>query len=150
LTTWTLTVAESIVLPRSYSLELVKNLHHRMGLEIGGEEISSTTYLGILGYCSSSKDFLTFNPEELYTLSLRGLQESTAKAIALNRHRLQTAPFRVHTGQVTGFKGEITLRVLNHIDPLLANVANLLIRYSDFAGTGIKTRLGMGQTVLMP
>jgi CRISPR-associated endoribonuclease Cas6 len=248
--TWTLTVAEPIVLPRSYSLELVKNLHHRMGLEIGGEATSSTTYSGILGYCSGSKDFLTFNPEELYTLSLCGLQESTAKAIAtldlgdrlellgttfevgdrtnettsyetlyqtlvanepepiqqlrlqfvtptafsqgkiylplplpslmfrswlerwnhfapvylgstelveyleqaiaLSRHKLQTTSFRVHAGQVTGFKGEITLRVLNHIDPLLANVANLLIHYSEFAGTGIKTRLGMGQTILMP
>ena len=247
--TWNLTVAEPIVLPRSYSLELVKTLHHRMGLEIGGEEISSTTYSGILGYCSGSKDFLTFNPDELYTLSLRGLREGTAKAIAtldlgdrleflgttfevgdrtdettsyealyqtlvanepepiqqfqltfvtptafsqgktylplplpslmfrswlerwnhfapvylgsselvgyleqaiaLNRHRLQTAPFRVHTGQITGFKGEITLRVLNHIDPLLANVAHLLIHYSEFAGTGIKTRLGMGQTTLI-
>jgi CRISPR-associated endoribonuclease Cas6 len=29
---------------------------------------------------------------------------------------------------------------------LLANVANLLVQYSHYAGTGIKTRLGMGQT----
>jgi CRISPR-associated endoribonuclease Cas6 len=246
--TWTLTVAEPTVLPRSYSLELVKDLHRRMGLEIGGEGIPATTYSGILGYCSNSKDFLTFNPEEFYTLSLCGLQERTAKAIAnlnlsstleflgatftvvdredtitsyetlyqtlvasepepprrfqlefltptafaqnrtylplpvptlmfrswlerwnhfapiylgsdeliaylgeaiaLSRHKLQTAPLRIHSGQVTGFKGDITLQVLSRIDPLLANVANLLIHYAEFAGTGIKTRLGMGQTQL--
>lgn len=70
-------------------------------------------------------------------------------AIALSRHKLQTARFQIHSGQVTGFKGEITLQVLNRTDPLLANVANLLIQSAEFAGTGIKTRLGMGQTILI-
>lgn len=245
--TWTLTVAKPTTLPRTYGLELVKELHQRIGLEIGGESIPATTYSSLLGHCSASKDFLTFYPEEFYTLSLSGLQESTAKAIAnlnlstleflgvtftavdradeitsyeslyqalvasepepprrlqlefrtpttfaqnrtylplpvptlmfrswlerwnhfapvylgsddliaylgdaiaLSRHRLQTAAFRIHSGQVTGFKGEVTLQVLGRIDPLLANVANLLVHYAEFAGTGTKTRLGMGQTNL--
>lgn len=243
--TWTLTVSEPTTLPRSYSLELVKDLHCRMGLEMG-EAISSVTYSGILGFCIGSRDFITFNPDEFYQLSLCGLQETASKAIhsldladtleflgakfnvvncedeitsyenlyhtlvasepesdrrfrlkfttptafaqgriflplpvpmlmfqswlerwnhfapvylggdeligylegaiALSQHKLQTRQFQVHKGCITGFKGEINLQVLKQIDPLLANVTNLLIHYAQFAGTGVKTRLGMGKT----
>ena len=243
--TWTLTVAESMVLPRTYALELVKELHRRMGLEMGGTTIPSTTYSGILGRCITSGDFITFQPDEFYQLSVCGLQETASKAIAsldlsskleflgatfevsdrydeitsyealyqtlvaaepepikrfdlkfltptafaqdrthlplpvptlmfrswlerwnnfapvylgsdelisylggaiaLSYHKIQTYTFRIHQGQTTGFKGDVTLKVLGHADPLLANVANLLIHYAQFAGTGIKTRLGMGQ-----
>lgn len=243
---WTLTVSEPMVLPRTYGLELVKELHRRMGLEMGGATIPSTTYSGILGRCMTSGDFITFQPDEFYQLSLCGLQETASKAIAslnlspqleflgasfevsdrhdeitsyealyqtlvaaepesvkrfdlqfltptafaqdrtflplpvptlmfrswlerwnhfapvylghdeligylggaiaLSYHKIQTHTFRIHQGQATGFKGDITLKVLGHADPLLVNVANLLIHYAQFAGTGIKTRLGMGQS----
>lgn len=243
--TWTLTVAEPMVLPRAYGLELVKELHRRLGLEMGGNSIPSTTCSSILGRCTASGDFITFQPDEFYQLSLCGLQETASKsiadldllsrleflgatfnlsdrhnevtsyealyqtlvaaepepakrfelqfltptafaqgriflplpvpalmfrswlerwnhfapvylggdeliqylegAIALNYHKIQTQTFRIHQGQTTGFKGNIALRVLGYADPLLANVANLLIHYASFAGTGIKTRLGMGQ-----
>lgn len=246
--TLTLTVAEPTVLLRSYGLELVKDLHQRMGLETGNEIIPSVTFSGIKGFCSASGDFLTFNPDEFYQLSLCGLQETAAKAIscldlspsldflgakfnvvnrddestsyenlyhtlvaaepepikrfnfqfctptafaqqriylplpiptlmfrswlerwnhfapvylggdqlieylegviALSRHKLQTHLFRVHKGQITGFQGNVTLQIMNHTEPLLANVANLLVHYAQFAGTGVKTRLGMGQTVI--
>ncbi|PSB11568.1 CRISPR-associated protein Cas6 [filamentous cyanobacterium CCP1] len=66
--------------------------------------------------------------------------------IALTRHRLQTRRFTVHRNNITGFTGTASLQLLTRTDPLLANVANLLIHYAQFAGTGIKTRLGMGQT----
>jgi CRISPR-associated endoribonuclease Cas6 len=67
-------------------------------------------------------------------------------AVALSRHRINTRTFTVHRGNITGFTGEISLQILAHVDPLLSNVANLLIHYAQFTGTGIKTRLGMGQT----
>lgn len=243
---WTLTVSEPMVLPRTYGLELVKELHRRMGLEMGGATMPPTTYSGILGRCVTSGDFITFQPGEFYQLFLCGLQETASKAIAnldlspqldflgatfdvsdrqdeitsyealyqtlvaaepepvkrfdlqfltptafsqdrtflplpvptlmfrswlerwnhfalvylgsdeligylggaiaLSYHKIQTHTFRIHQGQTTGFKGDVTLKVLGHADPLLANVANLLIHYAQFAGTGIKTRLGMGQT----
>jgi CRISPR-associated endoribonuclease Cas6 len=246
--TWTLTTITPVVLPRSYGLELVKDLHRRMGLAMGEEAIPSITCSGLLGKITPCQDFVSFHPEEPYQLVLSGLQEVSAKAIAhlelsnsleflgarfavgdrhdettsyenlyhslvanepepqrrfhlqfitptafsqdrtylplpvptlmfrswlerwnhfapvylggdelvgylggaiaLSRHKLQTAPFRVHSGQVTGFKGDVTLQVLNRVDPLLANVASLLFHYAEFAGTGIKTRLGMGQTIL--
>jgi len=244
--TWTLSLSEAAVLPRSYQLELVKQLHERMGLEIGSETIPSISYSGIIGYCSSAKDFLTFHPEEFYSLSLCGLQEGSAKVIAslnlsssveflgakfnvinredettsyeqlyttlvanepepvrrfdlrfntptafaqqgvhlplpvptlmfrswlerwnhfapvylgsdelitylsqyimLKRHQIKTRSHQLHRGYVNGFIGDVTLQVLNRADPLLANVANLLVHYAQFAGTGVKTRLGMGQT----
>lgn len=245
--TWTLTVAEPMVLPRSYGVELVKELHRRMGLELGGE-MPSVTYSGLLGNCAASREFLTFHPGEFYQLCLSGLQEPAAKAIAnldlvsplnflgatfepidrqdeitsyetlyhaivaaepepikrfelkfltptafaqdrlylplplpqlmfrswlerwnyfapvylgsdeligylsqaiaLSHHRVQTRSIQIHSGKVTGFTGEVTLQVLSRIEPLLANVATLLLHYARFAGTGIKTRLGMGQTIL--
>jgi CRISPR-associated endoribonuclease Cas6 len=244
--TWTLTTKETAVLPRSYGLELVKELHRRLGLELGGEVIPSVTSSGLMGYSSSSGDFVSFHPEEFYHLSLCGLQESSAKAIAslnlsssleflgakfnvinredettsyeqlyttlvanepepvrrfdlhfitptafaqqgvhlplpvpalmfrswlerwnhfapvylgsdeliaylsqyimLKRHQIKTRSHQLHRGYVNGFIGDVALQVLNRADPLLANVANLLVHYAQFAGTGVKTRLGMGQT----
>jgi CRISPR-associated endoribonuclease Cas6 len=243
--TWTLSLSQPIVLPRSYRLELVKLLHERMGLEMGGEAIPPISYSGIVGYCLAHQDFLTFNPDEFYTFSLCGLQEKAAKAITslnlssleflgatfevinredevtsyeqlyttlvanepepvkrfdlqfitatafaqggihlplpvpalmfrswlerwnhfapvylgsdelvgylsnaimLKHHQIKTRSHQLHRGYVNGFIGDVTLQVLNRADPLLANVANLLVSYAQFAGTGVKTRLGMGHT----
>lgn len=246
--TWTLTVSEPTLLPRSYGLELVKDLYRQMVWEMGNERIPTVTYSGILGFCSATKDFLTFHPDEFYSLCLCGLQEASAKAIAslnlsssleflgakfdvinredetasyeqlyttlvanepepvrrfdlhfttptafaqqsihlplpvpalmfrswlerwnhfapvylgsdelitylsqyiiLKHHQIKTRSFQLHRGYVNGFIGDVTLQVINRADPLLANVANLLVHYAQFAGTGVKTRLGMGQTEL--
>ncbi len=252
--TWTLKVTEPTTLPRSYRLEVVKLLHQRLGIEMGAEQIPSTTCSGILGSVTPSGDFVTFHPEEFYQLSLYGLREEASKAIAdftfpynensnpvlqllgaaflvgdrtdettsyeelyttlvanepepirqfklqfvtptafaqnrinfplpvpgllfrswlerwnhfapvylggdeligylseavaITRHNIQTRSFQVHQGRITGFVGTITLQVPQRFDPLLANVANLLVNYAQFCGTGMKTRLGMGQTQL--
>lgn len=246
--TWTLSLSEKAVLPRSYQLELVKQLHERMSLEMGSEKIPSISYSGIIGSCSVSKEFLTFHPDGFYSLALCGLHERAAKAIAslnlspsleflgakfdvinredettsyeqlytslvanepepirrfdlhfttptafaqqsihlplpvpalmfrswlerwnhfasvylgsdeliaylsqyiiLKHHQIKTRSFQLHHGYMNGFIGDVTLQVLSRTDPLplLANVANLLVQYAQFAGTGVKTRLGMGQT----
>lgn len=244
--TWILSVSAPTVLPRSYSLELVKQLHQQLGLEMGGD-IPSVAYSGIIGSYSTTKDFLTFHPEEFYQLSLCGLQDVAAKAISnfnfaeslelfgakfnvinredevssyeelyttlvgnepepsrrfdlqfitptafaqgntnlplpvptlmfrswlerwnhfapvylggdeliaylsnaviLKNHKIQTRTWQLQRGFVNGFVGDVTLQVFNRADPLLANVANLLVQYAKFAGTGMKTRLGMGQTI---
>ena len=247
--TWTLTTKETAVIPRSYYLELVKQLHQQIGLEIGQEQIPSTTFSGLLGYVTSSQDFYSFLPGEIYQLSISGLTQNSSKAIAtldlsdsleflgakfevgdrqneitsyeqlytdlvaeepdpirqfslnfvtptsfssqggylplpipnlmlrswlerwnhfapiylgsdelvsylsqavkIKRHRLQTRNFQIYRGYVTGFTGNIVLQLPYKVEPLIANVAHLLVRYATFAGTGIKTRLGMGQTKLI-
>ncbi|MDT9196758.1 CRISPR system precrRNA processing endoribonuclease RAMP protein Cas6 [Limnospira fusiformis KN01] len=244
--TWTLTVCEPMTLPRSYGLELVKQLHHQLGLGIGLNMIPDTSFSSIMGRCLGAGDFITFQPEELYQLTFSGLQEKSSKAIAsldlsggleflgvqfkvtdrqdnitsyeqlyttlvanepepifesqlkfttptsfaqkaiklplpvpglmfrswlqswnnfapiylgsgelitylanaiaLKRHRISTQLCRIGKDSVNGFVGEITLKALYKTDPLLVNVANLLVQYSEFSGTGIKTRLGMGNT----
>ena len=252
---WTLKVAEPTTLPRSYGLALVKQLHQRLGIEMGAEQIAATTCSGIMGSVSASGDFLTFYPDQRYQLSLCGLRNNESKAItsfnlannlgnhapsptldllgasfqvldrvdetshyetlyhalvasepepiqrfnltfltptafaqnrlhlplpvpalmfrswlerwnyfapvylgsnelieylsaavAVSRHKIQTRRVIVHSGKVTGFVGAVSLNILSRTDPLLVNVANLLINYSKFAGTGMKVRLGMGQT----
>jgi CRISPR-associated endoribonuclease Cas6 len=245
---FTLTVPTSTVLPRSYNLELVKQLHQKLNLEIGNDKIVSVSYSGIIGFYSTSRDFLTFHPEEFYQLSLSGLNETSAKAIShlnladsleflgakfnvINRedeitsyeelytnlvgnepepikrfelqfitptafaqgttnlplpvpalmfrswlerwnnfapvflgsddliayltnavicknHKIQTRSWQLNKGYVNGFVGDVTLQVFHRADPLLANVANLLVQYARFAGTGMKTRLGMGRTII--
>jgi len=70
-------------------------------------------------------------------------------AVALKSHKIQTRLFSLPHGYVNGFTGYATLQVLRYVAPLLANVANLLVRYAHFAGTGMKTRLGMGQTAIV-
>ena len=246
--TFTLTVSTSTILPRPYGLELIKQLHQKLNLEIGNEIIPSVTYSGITGYYLTSRDFITFNPEEFYQLSLSGLNEISAKAIdylqlgdsleflgakfniinredeitsyeelytalvgnepevirnyhlrfitptafsqgnsklclpvptlmfhswlerwnnfapvylggdeliaylnnavLLKHHKIQTRSYQLHKGFVNGFVGDVKLQVFQRADPLLANVANLLVQYARFAGTGMKTRLGMGQTIV--
>jgi CRISPR-associated endoribonuclease Cas6 len=246
--TFTLTVSTSTILPRPYGLELIKQLHQKLNLEIGNEIIPSVTYSGITGYYLTSRDFITFNPEEFYQLSLSGLNEISAKAIdylqlgdsleflgakfniinredeitsyeqlyttfvgnepepvrnhelqfitptafsqagsnlplpvptlmfrswlerwnnfapvylggdeliaylnnavLLKHHKIQTRSYQLYKGYVNGFVGDISLQVFQRADPLLANVANLLVQYARFSGTGIKTRLGMGQTIV--
>jgi CRISPR-associated endoribonuclease Cas6 len=246
--TWTFTVDTPTVLPCSYGLALMKELHQRLGLEIGQDNIPSTTFSGLLGRIQPAQDFVTLLPDQPYLLTLCGLQKNESMAIAdltfpnefpflgasfrvtpqdreiihyedlyhrlvasdptlerrfkltfltptafsqgktylplplptlifrswlerwnhfapvylggddliaylgdaiaLTRHRIQTQSFQIHRGRVTGFTGDATLQVLSRADPLLANVANLLVRYAQFSGTGIKikTRLGMGVT----
>ncbi|MBW4615246.1 MAG: CRISPR system precrRNA processing endoribonuclease RAMP protein Cas6 [Desmonostoc vinosum HA7617-LM4] len=247
--TWTLGVSESTVLPRSYGLELVKQLHQQLYIEMGSEAIPSISCSGIMGLKSTSKDFVTFHPEEFYKLSICGLQQVSAKAIShlnlsdsleflgakfnivnredettsyeelytelvanepeairrfdlqfltptsfaqggvslplpvpnlmfrswlerwnhfapvylggdeliaylsnatiLKNHKIQTRSLSLNKGYVNGFIGDVTLQIFNRVDPLLANVANLLVQYARFAGTGMKTRLGMGQTAIL-
>ena len=243
---WTLTTDTTVSLPKAYGLELSKQLHTQLQIEMGSEATPSTTFSGVLGHCRTSKEFVTFEPGEFYQLSLSGLQEPSSKAIAsldlgdqlqflgarfnivnredevtsyetlyheyvasepdpvrqfdlrfatptafsqsklylplpvptlmfrswlerwnhfapvylggddlvgyfgeaiaLSHHRIQTRSFQVHSSRISGFTGSVSLRVLSRADPLLANVAHLLLRYASFCGTGAKTRLGMGHT----
>ena len=72
-----------------------------------------------------------------------------SKAIRIKRHRLQTLNFQLPRGYIVGFTGNLILQIPAQLDPLLANVAYLLPCYASFASTGIKTRLGMGQTTVV-
>lgn len=246
--TWTLTSDRPAVLPRSYCLELVKELHQKLGLEMGGDKIPAVTCSGLMGYSPRSGDFLTFQSGEFYQLSLCGLETEASKAIAsleispsleflgakfeivnredetssyeqlytrlvanepeplrrfelqfitptafsrtgnhlplplpelmfrswlerwnhfcaiylgsdeliaylsqaiaIRHHRITTRSFTLPRGYVNGFIGNVSLQIAQRADPLLAYIANLLVQYAQFAGTGIKTRLGMGKTVV--
>ena len=241
---WTLTPSDTAVLPRSYHLELVKHLHERLELDMGGQQTPSLTFSGLVGSATRTPEFVTFHPEQPYHLSLSGLSETTSKAIfnldlgetleflgsqfrvcdrhqdittydqlytelianepeperqfnlnfltptsfsqkrtylplplprllfqswldrwnefgpvylgsydlldyleeaiALKYHNIKSARFQVYRSFVTGFLGEITLQIPRRTDPLISQVANLLVHYSNFCGTGAKTRLGMG------
>lgn len=247
--TWQLRVPGITSLPRSHHLALVKYLHDRLNIPLGEEQTPSTTCSGIVGNCDRSGDFITFFPNETYHLSLCGLKESSAKAIAdldlgdslkflgaefevvdrqdeitsyeslytklvanepeplrkfelnfltptafaqnhthlplpvpqlmfrswlerwnhfapvylgsddlitylsnyivITRHHISTTKIPMYQGQCTGFTGKVALQAIGKADPLLANVAHLLVQYSTFAGTGIKTRLTMGQTNIL-
>lgn len=245
---YTLTPQDTAVLPRAYSLELVRLLHDRLGLSLGTEATPSVTCSQLIGRCTRTQDFLSFDPHEPYRLILTGLDDRSVKAIAsleipetleflgakflvsdredersnyeelyttwvanepeakrrlnlqfltptsfsqqgshlplpipalmfrswlerwnyfapiylggdeligylqqfvhLRYHQIKTRSFQLQRGFVTGFVGYVSLHIPSRVEPLVANVANLLACYSVFSGTGVKTRLGMGQTNL--
>lgn len=244
--TWQLHVPEPVTLPRSHHLALTKDLHDRIQIRMGEEQIPSTTFSGIQGICDRSGDFTTFLPDQVYTLTLSGLQESSSIAIAnldlgvaleflgakfaicdrkdeittyenlytelvasepestrkfelnfltptafaqnrthlplpvpqlmfrswlerwnhfapvylggddlityltsyftVTRHQIRTSTLPIYQGQCTGFTGQVTLQAIGKVEPLLINVAHLLVNYAAFSGTGIKTRLSMGHS----
>lgn len=80
-TDWVLRPVETVTLPRSYRLALVKDLHERIGLSLGDEKIPSTRFSGLVG-ARSRGDFVTFDADQFYPLSLSGLSEQAAKALS--------------------------------------------------------------------
>ncbi|MBP0002010.1 MAG: CRISPR system precrRNA processing endoribonuclease RAMP protein Cas6 [Cyanobacteria bacterium SID2] len=68
--------------------------------------------------------------------------------VHLRYHQIKTRSFQLPRAFVTGFVGNVSLQIPYRVEPIVANVANLLARYAVFSGTGVKTRLGMGQTEL--
>jgi CRISPR-associated endoribonuclease Cas6 len=70
------------------------------------------------------------------------------RSIAIQQLRIQTQSMIIQRSRIPGFMGTVQLNSLSS-DPLLNNVASLLLQYSRFCGTGIKTRLGMGATNLI-
>jgi CRISPR-associated endoribonuclease Cas6 len=84
-----------------------------------------------------------FSPVYLGSSDLLGYIE---EAVLVAQHRIQTHKFILPRGFIIGFTGNVTLQLRRQVDPLLANVINLLLAYAPYAGTGVKTRLGMGQT----
>lgn len=245
----TLQTPNTVALPRSYGVELIKRLYGKMGLSFEDQRMPEITFSGLLGFCQTDGDFLIFSSDETYKVVLSGLDKIHADAIAqldlseLNflgasfslcdrenqitsyeelyqqyiasepeplrqfdlqfltptafaqdqlylplpvpilmfrswlqrwnhfssiylggdellqylshaipvyRHRIQTRSRQVYQSKISGFTGDVTLKVLHRADPLIAQVASLLVEYSTFAGTGIKTRLGMGCTFQNP
>ncbi|MEA5471205.1 CRISPR system precrRNA processing endoribonuclease RAMP protein Cas6 [Spirulina sp. 06S082] len=71
-----------------------------------------------------------------------------SNSVALKKHNIITRPYQLPRGYAIGFVGDVTLHTLTRTDSLLANVAHLLVQYSRFSGTGMKTRLGMGKVCL--
>jgi CRISPR-associated endoribonuclease Cas6 len=76
------------------------------------------------------------------------LLEYLDSTVALQHLRIQTRQIAVQQSRIPGFVGTVNLRLFLK-DPLLNNIAELLLAYSQFCGTGIKTRLGMGATELV-
>lgn len=61
---------------------------------------------------------------------------------SITRYRLQTILFPLEKTNITGFVGNISIRV--HGPETLARYVRLLLRFGEFSGVGIKTGMGMG------
>ena len=241
----TLKTDRDVLLPKAYTIELVKRLYDRLGLPFQAESVPAIACSGLLGPYRMQRDFFCFAAEEPYQLAISGLNGESARAIAnlelsslaflgaefatvdradetasyetlygkwvasepeplqrfdmyfgsptafsqgnvtlplplpelmfrswlerwnhfapvylggdeliahlkqglqVQRHQVRSQQFQVGQGFVTGFVGSVSLRLLRRVEPLVGQVAGLLAAYGRFAGTGIKTRLGMGYT----
>lgn len=58
------------------------------------------------------------------------------------RYRVRTVPFPLEKVNITGFTGDVCIRV--HGPETLARYIRLLFRFGEFSGAGIKTGMGMG------
>lgn len=58
------------------------------------------------------------------------------------RYRLQTVGFPMERTKITGFTGNLCIRLYG--PETLARYVRLLIRFGEFSGVGIKTGMGMG------
>ena len=61
---------------------------------------------------------------------------------SITRYRLQTILFPMEKTNITGFVGNISIRV--HGPETLVRYVRLLLRFGEFSGVGIKTGMGMG------
>lgn len=57
-------------------------------------------------------------------------------------YNIRTRYFYVENVKIKGFVGKLTIRLGGPIE--LTNIGNMLIKYAEFTGIGIKTSMGMG------
>lgn len=69
------------------------------------------------------------------------LQELTDKSEII-RYRLRTIPFPLEQIKITGFIGNVCIRING--PETLARYVRMLIKFGEFSGVGIKTGIGMG------
>ena len=72
--------------------------------------------------------------------TFRHLAENTA----VSQYNLQMRQFFVGQGRIPSFRGQLELRLYGN--ETLKKIGALLLEFSNFAGVGIKTALGMGGT----
>ena len=60
----------------------------------------------------------------------------------ISAYRLRSVDFSLEGVRIPGFIGEITIRING--PQQLANLGNMLLRFGEFSGVGIKSALGMG------
>jgi len=68
--------------------------------------------------------------------------EDFAERLEIRSYRLRTAPYSIEGIRIPAFIGEIGIWI--HGPQSFVNVTNMLLRFGEFSGVGIKTGLGMG------
>lgn len=88
----------------------------------------------------------TFAPDNLR------MDESLLKAIdesvLISRHDIQSRVLDMQAMKMIGFIGECVLEVSGKVDSNSLNALNTLYSFAFFCGTGAKTTIGMGQTMV--
>ena len=84
-------------------------------------------------YSASSNEWEMVDEETLEAISERS---------EIIKFRLQTVPFPIEKVRITGFCGQITIKVTG--PETLARYVRMLLQFGEFSGIGIKTAMGMG------
>ena len=79
---FTLQTDRDVLLPKTYTVELVKRLYDRLGLPFQAVSVPAIACSGLLGPYRMQPDFFCFAAEEPYQLVLSGLDGESARAIA--------------------------------------------------------------------
>ena len=60
----------------------------------------------------------------------------------ITSYRMETRYFKVHGKNIPAFKGRLTFKITG--PSTLKAYANMLLKFGEYAGLGMKTSLGMG------
>lgn len=70
------------------------------------------------------------------------IMEQIEKYIEITDYRLMSTYFHMEGVKIKSFKGKITLKI--HGPKQFVNLINLLLRFGEYSGVGIKASIGMG------
>ena len=60
----------------------------------------------------------------------------------ITSYRLESSYFKVHGKKIPGFRGRLTFKITG--PNTLKAYANMLLKFGEYSGLGMKTSLGMG------
>lgn len=101
-------------------------------------------------YCIFPETILLFNTllrkwntySDSMTLGESHLENKLSDGMSITGYRLQSRPFSLEGRRIYGFSGNLRTGLFKN--DIVSRMAGMLLAFSEYAGIGIKTALGMG------
>ena len=81
---------------------------------------------------------------QLFRMRLVDMLDTLISSTNIIGYKLKSTVYHIESIKIPSFIGYLTIRISGTAQT--AQIAKLLLKYSEYSGVGIKTALGMGQT----